>query len=882
MDGIGTSVCGAGSPLDMDSFTLSAFDGLCSYTDLGAGTSVDDNVLSALCSSINSEEQAEADASISADSDFPDGSVSGKVMHMCTTIFPKSIHCAAITFPERMLRALAMLKDASSGSGAILAQVWMPVRDGERQVLTTSEQPFLLDQRLTGYREVSRQFMFSATEGPGQFHGLPGRVFMSGMPEWTSNVMYYHDSEYLRMEHAARNEVRGSLAVPVLDSSGPSDSCCAVLEIVMTQEKDNFLSEIDSISKALQSVHLSTVKEWTYPQNLTRNQESALAEISYVLRTVCHAHMLPLALVWVPFFWSSNANVSMECGDQDIQFSLNKKDLLCIQESSCYVNDMRMHYFVRACAEHPLKRGQGVAGNAILSNSPFFSVDVRDYDICDYPLAHHARKFGLQSAVAIRLRSTYTGSDDYVLEYFLPPMCKGCDKQQRLLDDISETMQRVCKSLRTVSDSELIADTKVKPSKEKGCGMSCSSSGVSVNSSKKLTVSSTMETNAFSRNQMVNANELLGDLKHANKKLKPSSTSPGEKKRNSTEKNISLSDLQKYFAGSLKDAAKSLGVCPTTLKRICRQHGISRWPSRKIKKVNRSLEKIQNVISSVHGVHREVKYDPATGFLISSASPSVNPLLIDVEGDGADPLRIGSESSQLNIKLDCGASQEEYQGQQVLKAQKEKLSEIDFNLNEGRWFQNSHSVGTSNRSLSADTYNVSHFTNENNTSFQTGLGIDGSRGNDASRDLFLVPQQSKIGTETLPSPSSITDYSSGSASSHGTFQKCSKTQASRSEGNPTTTVKANYKDDAVRFKLLPSMKYHDLLKEIAKRLKLSVGTFQLKYRDDEDEWVILGNDADLQECFDILETTRSHVLKVQVRDVPYAAASSGSSSVLGT
>uniref|UniRef100_K3ZHC2 PB1 domain-containing protein n=1 Tax=Setaria italica TaxID=4555 RepID=K3ZHC2_SETIT len=846
MDGIGTSVCGAGSPPDMDSFTLSDFDGLERYTDLGAGISVDDSVLSALCSSLSSEEQAEAGASISEDGDSPDGSASGEVMHMCTATLPKSIHGAAITLPERMLRALAMLKDASSGSGAILAQVWMPVRYGERQVLTTSDQPFLLDQRLTGYREISRKFIFSASEGPEQFPGLPGRVFISCMPEWTSNVMYYHDSEYLRVDHAARHEVRGSLAVPVIDSSGPSDSCCAVLEVVMTQEKDNFMSEIDSISKALQSVNLSTVKAWTYPQNLTRNQESAFTEISDVLQTVCHAHMLPLALVWVPFCSSSNANVSIEYGDQDMKFNLRKKDLLCIHESACYANDMRMHYFVRACGDHPLERGQGVAGNVILSNSPFFSCDVKDYDVCDYPLAHHARKFGLQAAVAIRLRSTYTGSDDYVLEYFLPLMCKGCDEQQRLLDDIAETMQRACKSLRTVSNSELMADTTVKPSNKKGCRIRFPSSDMSINSGHKLNVISTIKANVLSGHQKMNTNELLGDMKRA-KKLKPSTTSHGEKTSTSMEKNISLSVLQKYFAGSLKDASKSLGVCPTTLKRICRQHGISRWPSRKIKKVNRSLEKIQNVISSVHGVvDRELKYDPATGFLISSISPSGNPLLIDVEGDGVDPPHIESESSQLKIKLDCGASQGEYQGQLVLKAQEEKLSEIDFSLNEGRLSLNSHSSV-------------------------------GSQGNNASRDLFLVPQ-SNIGTETLPSSSSKTDYSSGSASSHGTFQKCSKTQASANEGNTTVTVKANYKDDAVRFKLLPSMKHHDLLEEIAKRMKLSVGSFHLKYRDDEDDWVILESDADLQECLDILEITRSHVLKVQVRDVTHPAASSGSSS----
>lgn len=136
--------------------------------------------------------------------------------------------------------------------------------------------------------------------------------------------------------------------------------------------------------------------------------------------------------------------------------SSSGKCMLCIEESACYVNDIEMQGFVHACLEHYIEEGQGVSGKALQSNHPSFFHDVRKYDISEYPLVHHARKYGVNAAVAIKLRSTYTGNDDYILEFFLPVSMKGSVEQQLLLNNLSGTMERMCKSLRRVSDTELL------------------------------------------------------------------------------------------------------------------------------------------------------------------------------------------------------------------------------------------------------------------------------------------------------------------------------------------------------------------------------------------------------------------------------------------
>ncbi|BDA47049.1 probable protein NLP5 at N-terminal half [Coccomyxa sp. Obi] len=63
-------------------------------------------------------------------------------------------------------------------------------------------------------------------------------------------------------------------------------------------------------------------------------------------------------------------------------------------------------------------------------------------------------------------------------------------------------------------------------------------------------------------------------------------------------KRLRLEDLQSQFGVGLKEAANRLGICPTTLKRACRRHGIQRWPRRQLLKLSRAIDQI-NATGSV-------------------------------------------------------------------------------------------------------------------------------------------------------------------------------------------------------------------------------------------------------------------------------------------
>nr|CAE30325.1 NIN-like protein 2 [Lotus japonicus] len=787
---------------------------------------------------------------------------------------------------ERMLRALSFFKE--SAGGGILAQVWVPLEHGGQVILSTSEQPYLLDQMLAGYREVSRTFKFPAEGKPGGFSGLPGRVFVSKVPEWTSNVGYYSKNEYLRVEHARNYKVRGTIAFPIFDTHSELP-CCAVLELVTTKEMSDFDRELEVVCHALQLVNLRTTMPLRiFPECYSNNKRAALAEIVDVLKSVCHAHRLPLALTWIPCCYTEGPKgEAMRIQIKEGHSSSGEKVLLCIEESACYVTDRLMEGFVRACIEHPLEEGKGIAGKALQSNHPFFYPDVKEYDISEYPLVHHARKCNLSAAVAIRLRSTHTNDDDYILEFFLPVNMRGSSEQQLLLDNLSGTMQRICRSLRTVSD--------VESSRIESTHMGFEN--------KNLPSFSPLS-RENSQIPLINANQdsVQKSLKASrlrNKGSKPpyNQVSNGsrrqvEKNRGTAEKNVSLSVLQQHFSGSLKDAAKSIGVCPTTLKRICRHHGISRWPSRKINKVNSSLKKIQTVLDSVQGVESSLKFDPSVGAFVAGGSTiqgidTHKSLLFPEKSTIRDPRPITQDAVSVPA-VPCGESEKsaiKLEG----KLKKTNASLVDC-------CEDSKSMAMDDRS----SHSSSLWTKAQGSSEQASLGSDLAKrdkwvlNNDGLRVENLkcntVGQSSGSFTDdemgidvdndevvelNHPTCSSLTGSSNGSSpmihgssSSSQSFENQSKGKSTTVDRGSKIIVKATYRKDIIRFKFDPSAGCFKLYEEVAARFKLQNGTFQLKYLDDEEEWVMLVSDSDLQECVDILDDIGTRSVRFLVRDLP--------------
>ncbi|KAK1440980.1 hypothetical protein QVD17_06816 [Tagetes erecta] len=680
---------------------------------------------------------------------------------------------------ERLVYAIESVKHSMLHQNALI-QIWLPENREGCKVLSTNDQLFSLGSncpQLSNFRNISESYRFAAEGDSKDVVGLPGRVFMGKVPEWTPDVRFFKPAEYPRVVHAQQYDVRGSVAVPIFDLH--RRCCLGVIEVVMTTQKSNYTPEIEDFCKALEAVDLRGSESSNSAKSKVFDDlyQAALPEILEILKSACKTHNLPLAQTWVPCTQQGRDG----CRHSDTNL------IHCIStlDAACYVHDPCFKDFQEACSEHHLLKGQGVVGKAFTTNQSCYVSDVTSMTKTEYPLSHHARVFGLCGVVAIRFRSTLTGNADFVLEFFLPVDCKDQEKQMNLLNSLSSIIENKCQNLRIVTDKELLEEGWV----------------VTDSVEKVMKVEETLTEKPI---------DLIIEKQNDSGSAEGSLVNNGNKRPDrrrgaaKTDKTITLEMLRQYFAGSLKDAAKNLGVCPTTLKRICRQHGIQRWPSRKIKKVGHSLQKIQLVMDSVHGA--------PSSFQIESFYSNFPKLA------SSDPKTGQFSPSKIHI-LDSKVS-----------------SSCSHTSSSGQ----SSSNGTQQPFLHPCT--------------PTGEEDAGNNVSHYSQDQEQEPKvfqrsHSHTSLTELPLASTLPPKGRNARDEH------------------IWRVKVTYGEEKVRFRLQKDWGYNQILVEIGKRFSINdINCFHLKYIDDDSEWVLLTCDADLEECIDVYRSCMGGAIQLALSE----------------
>ena len=304
--------------------------------------------------------------------------------------------------------------------------------------------------------------------------------------------------------------------------------------------------------------------------------------------------------------------------------------------------------------------------------------------------------------------------------------------------------------------------------------------------------------------------------------------------------------------------------------------------------MNRSLKKIQTVLDSVQGVEGGLKFDPYTGGFIAGGSlmqeiDTHKYILFPEKSAVKDPKQAtqkpvsvvsapGSTSENSTIKLDdddgvCLVGNKIVDSRSVLLSHTSEGGLKKDNASSGDCCEDSKSVAKAkNQDCPEQTCSISLVTDE------AEVGVDGGEGIEEHNHL------NSSSTTNSSNGSGSMMHGSSSCSQSFENQKHSKVKSTCVDSESKMIVKASYRGDTIRFKFDPSAGCLQLYEEVATRFKLQNGSFKLKYLDDEEEWVMLENESDLQECVEILHDIGTRCVKFLVRDVACVLSSCGSNN----
>lgn len=335
---------------------------------------------------------------------------------------------------------------------------------------------------------------------------------------------------------------------------------------------------------------------------------------------------------------------------------------------------------------------------------------------------------------------------------------------------------------------------------------------------------------------------------------------PLKRKRGKEEKKVSLEDIHLYLSRSftLTEAAESLGVSRSTLKRKCRQIGISHWPPSKGRKRSRRSPKGKKI----HGF-----------------------------ASGLETANLKSFSTSQDVASPCRSS--DTNGKKVLSGF-EASSLKSVSLVKGVVSQCRSSCGTPKRikvskmasGVEATSPKLIHspidFISQYWSSCGSPKGNKAAESGSSTRDFISQyrPMDQNLAEDRslVLLPYSCREKNRSSSYTHAlsktedvqldtNLSRYTMTGLAESNEGMTSLIKAKYKDDMVRFHFYFKANIAELKKEVARRLNLTLGTFKVKYLDDEDEWALLASDLDWQEFIYNARSSRSSTVRLLIQDV---------------
>nr|XP_043615778.1 protein NLP6-like [Erigeron canadensis] len=484
----------------------------------------------------------------------------------------------------------------------VLVQFWSPVSVRNRWLLTTWDQPFGVGMADEGLYLHRRKSELRAIIVDGEFKeelGPPGRVYSQKLPEWSLDI---NDGN-------SCYDIYGYIDLPVFQSSG--DSCVGVLEIITSSSYVDYAFEVQEISRALKKQNLKSPIAFEDPSFYVADErrQRELDRIFGALKTVCDSECLPLAQTWALSGYSSSVARSGILEQSCSSFNKCCIGKVCMSSAELpfYVRDLSKWGFREACRERHLQKSQGVAGRSLSSCGTCFCRNVTELDEEDYPLVPSARISGLASCIAIYLKSLELNAE-YVIEFYLPTISANASGIKRLMKLVKQQFKspfwmevNVKFPLQVIGGvpldwnhesppsriTLLTGKGKVQPdtevmAKDDNVENKPSNSGASAVPSREKGIDN------FDNN--------AGNTQRIQSHLSKGST----RKRKRSESLFTSKEIKKHFGKTMDQAAADLKVSRSTLKRICRNLGIARWPYRNGLDMSDPLTKIDETDVAVH------------------------------------------------------------------------------------------------------------------------------------------------------------------------------------------------------------------------------------------------------------------------------------------